>query len=77
MALTRYDVTDRQPSYVVADLYNFAGVLMATDHGDFNGLLCPIVPVVNVNIGATDRRLMNLDEDFVSRNLGNGHVLKP
>ena len=77
MTFTGHDVTDRKPSDILAYFDNLACVLMATDHGYWNGFLRPVIPVVDVNISTADGRLVNFDENFVSRNLGNRHVLKP
>ena len=77
MTFARHDVTDRKPGNVFTYLDDLACVLMPTDHGHLNRFLRPVVPVVNVNVRTADGRLVDFDENFVSRNLGNRHVLKP
>ena len=77
MTFARYDVTHRKPSDILAYLDDLACVLMTTDHRHLNGFLRPVVPVVNVNVSAADGSLVDFDENFVSRNLGDRHVLEP
>ncbi len=40
-------------------------VLMADRHGHRNGLLRPLIPLVDVHVGAADRRLGDLDQHVV------------
>src|SRR5262249_21944751 len=50
---------------------------MAGDHWHGHGLLSPLVPVVDVYIGAADRGFPDLDQHVVGTDLGNRHFLHP
>ena len=57
---------------VGADGGDFADELMADDHGDGDGLLGPLVPLVNVDVGAADAGLADADQDVVNAKSGSG-----
>src|SRR6185312_6164766 len=63
--------------YFAADLRHHAHELVAHGHGHRDGLLCPLVPVVDVDVGAADGGLADLDQQVVVADLGTRHVLQP
>ena len=50
---------------------------MADHQGYGNGALRPFVPIVNVEICATDARTQHFDEDIVNANGRLGHIFHP
>ena len=77
MTLTRDNITDRQASDVGAYINNLSGVLVTANHGNLNGLLSPVIPVVDVHVSTAYRRLVNLDEHLVTGNLRNRNIFEP
>src|SRR5437764_10609181 len=63
------DIADGKVMHVAADLDDAADEFVADSHRNGNGLLRPVVPVVNVNIGAADAGAENLDEHIVDADL--------
>src|ERR1017187_7759508 len=62
---------------VGADLDNLADELMAYDHGHGNGALRPVVPVVNVDVGAADGRALHANQDVVDADARLGNIFQP
>jgi hypothetical protein len=58
----------------VAQSGDLADVLVADGLAGLHVLSCPVVPLIDVNVGAADSGLMNLDENFASLGLGNGNL---
>src|SRR5688572_16130995 len=50
---------------------------MPNDHRHRNRLLCPRVPVVNMNIGATDGTPVDLDQNVIDADGRHWHVAQP
>ena len=50
---------------VGADVGDLAGIFMADDHRHRHGLLRPVVPIVDVDVGAADAGLVHLDQHIV------------
>jgi hypothetical protein len=65
MSFSRDEIVDFEIVNIVSNLNDPAYELVTDGHGDGNGLLSPLVPVVNVHIRAADCRLVNLDEDVI------------
>jgi hypothetical protein len=63
-------VTDREPLHFAADLDDLAHVFVAHGHRHGNRLLGPLVPEVDVHVGAADRGLGDLDQHVVRAHLG-------
>ena len=61
----------------IVGLDYLANKLVADDHWHGNGLLCPGVPVPDVNIGAADGGAVNLDEDVADSDARLWHILHP
>jgi hypothetical protein len=62
---------------IAPDFNNPAHKLVTYGHGDRNGLLGPLIPVVDVNVRAADRRLVNLDEDVIDSRFRDWNFFKP
>jgi hypothetical protein len=58
---------------VVAGRHDFPDKLVADHHRWLDGLLGPMVPVVDVNVSAADGGFFDLDEDVVDSGAGDGH----
>src|SRR6185295_11242578 len=65
VTLARDAVADREAAHFLADLDDLADVLVADVHRHRNRLLRPLVPLPDVDIRATDRRLLDADHDVV------------
>ena len=74
MTLARNNIANVKPGNVCPNFNDFASVFMATYHGHVYGFLRPIIPIVDMNIGATNGRLMNFNQHLISRYFGNRHV---
>ena len=70
-------LADLETLHLAADLRHHAHEFVAHGHGHGDGLLRPGVPVVDVDVGAADGGLLDLDEQVVGPDLGFGHVLQP
>jgi hypothetical protein len=76
MALARDDHAGRIIVDVLADLDDFADELVADHHRDGNRLLRPLIPLVDVQIGAADGGALDLDQHVVGARFGLGHILE-
>ena len=70
--VTHLDVRD-----VAAKCRHGAGKFMTDHHGHGDGLLRPLIPVVDMHIGAANGGLMDLDQDIIEAHLRHGHILQP
>jgi hypothetical protein len=77
MAFSRYSVTDGESPDFDAHIHNLTGKFMANDQWNRNGGLCPLVPFKDVNIGSTNRRPNNLDQNVIVTNIGLLNILHP
>ena len=77
VALARDNIAHLKTRDVGAQLDDLAGVLVARRHRGLNRFLRPIVPVVNVHIGATDGGFMNLDQYIVTAHHRNRDIFEP
>ena len=59
-----------EAAHLAADLDDLADKFVADDHRHRNGLLRPLVPVPDVDVGAADRRLADPDQHVVGADLG-------
>ena len=66
------DVADLEVVDVAADRDDPADELVADHHRHGDGLLRPGVPVVDVDVGAADGRLVDLDQHVVDADFGHG-----
>jgi hypothetical protein len=65
VALAIDKVAGLEADHVAADLLDHADKLVSDDHRHRDGLLGPRVPVVDVDVGAADRSLLDLDQHVV------------
>src|SRR5690606_24490205 len=70
-------VTDLQAANLRADFDDASAILVSHGHGHGDGLLRPVVPVVDVHVRAADRGLRDPDEHIVGTGLRLGDVLHP
>ena len=61
MSFSRYQISNLKSPYAFPFFYNLSNVLMACSKADRNGMLRPVIPLINVYIRSTDCCLMNLD----------------
>jgi hypothetical protein len=62
---------------VRTDFDDFAGKFVADDQGDANCRLGPVVPVIDMHVGAADACAQDAYLDIVDARLGLGDVFKP
>ena len=74
MALTGDKITELQIRDVAAKRSYNTGKLMANRPGRRDRLLRPVVPLVDMNIRAADRGLLDTDQDVVDPDLGDRDV---
>ncbi len=60
-----------------AEIGHRSDEFMAGHHRHRNGLLRPLVPVVDMHVGAADRRLLDLDQHIVRADLRHRHLFHP
>src|SRR3569833_1719895 len=77
VALATDDVAGEEVVDVGADGDDFADELMADGHWHGDGFLRPLIPVVNVDVGAADAGVLDADEDVVDAHGGLGNVFGP
>src|ERR1019366_10682850 len=68
MTLPADDVAWIEVIDVGPDIYDLAHELVANCHGNSNRLLCPLVPLVNMNIRATDARVVDANQHIIDAN---------
>ena len=74
MALAGDALADREARDACAEFRDLADILMADDLRGLNVLLRPLVPFVNMDVGAADRGLVDLDENFSGARHGDRHL---
>ena len=77
VAFAADDVAGMEVVDVRADGDDLADKLMADHHGHRNGLLRPLVPVVDMNVGAADAGVAHADQHVVDAVLRFGNILQP
>ena len=77
MPFATYNFAHAEVGYVRAHLHDFTNKLMSYHHGHRNGFLRPGVPLVNVNIGATDSGSQDLDQHIIDADSWNRHLGQP
>ena len=77
VAFAADDVAREEIGHIGADRLNPADELVADRHGHGNGLLRPLVPLVDVDVGAADAGLQHANQHVVDADLGNRDVLEP
>ena len=74
MAFAGYALANRKARDARAELGNLADILMADDLWGLDVLLRPLVPFVDMDVGAADRGLVDLDENFSGARHRNRHL---
>src|SRR5258707_15082735 len=62
---------------VGSDLDNLSNELMSNRHRHWNCLLCPIIPLIDVNVGAADAGVMHAHQHIVDADLALGDLFEP
>src|SRR6202035_4870314 len=65
MAFARHAVADREATHFLPHLDNFAHIFVTHMHGHGNGLLRPLVPFPDMDVGAADGRARDADHHVV------------
>ena len=74
MALAADTLANGKAGDTLAQGSDLAHILVADGHTWLDMLGSPIVPLIDVDIGATDGGLMDLDQNFAGTNLGDGDL---
>jgi hypothetical protein len=77
MPLARHQIPDLEVVDVAADRGHPAHELVAHVHGHGDGLLRPLVPVIDMHVGAADRGFVDLDEHIVDAHRRDRNLLQP
>src|SRR3546814_19023979 len=77
MALGRNPLADRVAAHAWSDLDDAADEFMADHQPGLDRALAPLVPQVDVQVGAAARRLLELDQDLVRARLRHRDLLHP
>src|SRR5690606_8754802 len=77
VALGRYALADGVALHAGADLDDAADEFMADDQARPDHALRPVVPLVDMQVGAADRGLLQPDQDLVRTDPGHRHLFHP
>src|SRR3546814_8636306 len=77
MALGRNPLADRVAAYAGSDLDDAADEFMADHQPGLDRALAPLVPQVDVQVGAADGGFLELDQDLVRARLRDRDLLHP
>jgi hypothetical protein len=77
MSFATYDLPREKIGDVGTNFDDFANELMANHHRDGNGLLRPIIPAVDMQIGAADGGAPDTYQDVIDPDRRNRDVLQP
>ena len=77
MAFARTALADGQAFDVAAQFHDFPGEFVAGHKRDGDGLLRPVVPVPDVDVGAADAGLVDADQHVIGADLGHGPGFHP
>ena len=77
MTFGTHQFTFDEAGDIGADTSDVAGELVSHGHGNRDRRLCPLIPLVNVEICSTYASGMNLDQDLVGSRLGGRHLFEP
>jgi hypothetical protein len=65
MAFTAHDIARMEVVYIRADFHDLPDKFVTDGHRDRDGLLCPLVPLVNVDIRSADTGMPNTDQYII------------
>ena len=77
MALRRHPLTDFVARYRRAQCGDAANEFMADGQPGLDGALAPIIPEIDMQVGAADRGFFQLDQHFVGAGHGHRHLFHP
>ena len=77
MSFSRYQISNLKSPYTFPFFYNLSNVLMACSKANRNGMLRPVIPLINVYIRSTDCCLMNLDLHIIRSHFRDRNSLHP
>ena len=77
VAFARHDIADPESGNIGAHPDDFAGEFMADGHRHGDGLLRPVVPVVDMHVRAANGRLFYFNEDVVIADFRLGDIVQP
>ena len=79
VAFCRHPIADVNRGHQAPDLLDIAGELVAHDEWRFQSAAGPLVPRIDVDVGAADSSATNPDQDLVlsDRRLGDLHEIQP
>jgi hypothetical protein len=77
MALRTYTVSHFQRLHIPAHFDNLANKLMADYQGQFKRPPCPIVPLINMQVGAADGSFADFDQDIIIPDSRDRNLFKP
>src|SRR5277367_6407611 len=77
MPLTAHDVAGIKVVDVRSDLDDLSDKFMSDGHRHRNGLLCPLVPLIYVNVGSADTGVAHADQHVVDADGGFCDVFQP
>src|SRR5579871_6035928 len=75
--LAAHNVAWKEVVDVRPDLYDFSHKFVPDRHRHMNGLLCPLVPLIDMNVGSADTRIAHADQHIIDANRGCRNILKP
>src|SRR6185437_9955067 len=77
VTLAADDIAGKEVVNIRAGSDNFSYKLVTDGHGNRDGLLRPLVPLMNVDIGPTDARVVHLHQHIVDADRRLGDVFQP
>src|SRR5262245_43260502 len=77
VSLTGDQLTRLEVVYIRPDFNDLADEFMANHHRHGNRLLCPLIPVEDVKVGAANPRSQDANKDVVDADAGLGNVSQP
>ena len=77
VAFARHAVAGLDVAHTRAHLLHDAHILVADGHRGLDGLLAPLVPLVDVEVCAADGGFLNLDQYVVHTHFGHGNIFHP
>src|SRR5882762_142275 len=77
VSLAHDEIPARKSFHVFTDSVNDTGKLVTDGHRHWNGFLRPFIPVVDMHVGATDRRLQHPDQHLVTADFWDRNILEP
>ncbi len=77
VSLARDALADLPAAHMAAELDDLSNIFVADGHGGLDGLLRPLIPIIDVEIRSADRRLLYLYQNVVGTGLGNVNLAHP